>query len=210
MCAICDLRIEFSVDHPMTLNVAVETRRAIDDGALAETATDADPLDGAALRLEAIGLLKAAQRRLEAVLSPPDLLSMPDFFMLMIESRTWAFFHPTAFGFDPSCRPDPPRVSADDDECDRDPAIVVSETVLRQLLLGKFAFERALRNGLVVVDADRDRRAALIAAWSASFPGGNFSRFVCTSWALQTNHTVDGMLPGMPSRPFTQNSEVAP
>ena len=34
MCAICDLRIEFSIEHPMTLSVAVATRKAIDAGVL--------------------------------------------------------------------------------------------------------------------------------------------------------------------------------
>jgi hypothetical protein len=181
MCAICDLRIEFSVDHPMTLNVAVATRRAIDNGTLSPTAAFAEPLDGPALRRDAIDSLKAAQRRLEAALSPPDLLSLPDFFVLMIESRTWAFFHATPFGFDPNCRPDPPRLSADN-ALERDAAIVASETVLRQVLVGKLSFERAVLEGLIFVDADRHRQTGLVSAWSASFPVMGYSRFVCTSW----------------------------
>ncbi len=172
-----DLRIEFSVDHPMTLNVAVATRQAIDDGVLLQ----ADALDGPALRLDAIGSLKAVQRRLEAVLSPPELNALPDFFMLMIESRTWAFFRATDSGFDPNCSPELPRVAAEI-EFDRDAAIVTAETVMRQILLGRLSFAQAVRDGLIVVDADRGRGAALVDAWSASFPDQGFSRFLCTSW----------------------------
>ena len=65
MCAICDLRIEFSVDHPMTLNVAVATRHAIDVGLLPPTDGHAGSSVGMPLRLDAIMSLKGVQRRLE-------------------------------------------------------------------------------------------------------------------------------------------------
>ena len=111
MCSICDLRIEFSVDHPLSLGIAVETRRAIDAGFLPEPrSSDED----SRLRLTAIETLKTAQQRLEQTLRPETLLGLPDFFVLMIESRTWGFFRPTPTGFDPSCRPAPPNVSLDD------------------------------------------------------------------------------------------------
>ena len=88
--------------------------------------------------------------------------------MLMIESRTWAFFHPTESGFDPNCRPDPPRVSAQK-LFDRDAVIVASETAMRQVLLGKTLVRAGARKGLIVVDADRERR------WHSSTHGQRVS-----------------------------------
>ena len=114
---------------------------------------------------------------------------LPDFFTLMIESWTWAFFHPTDSGFDPNCRPDPPRVSAHE-VFDGDAVIVASETALRQVLVGRLSFEQAEQEGLIVVDADHERRVALT-SWSASFPGRGFSRFVCTSWVSEVTGAAE-------------------
>lgn len=184
MCAICDLRIEFGVDHPMSLSVAVATRQAIDNRSLLPTVIGAETLAGMPLRQAAIASLKSVQRRLEAVLSPPELRDLPDFFVLMVESGTWAFFRATEAGFDPTCIPDPPRLSADN-PTDRAAVIVTSETTLRPMLVGKLSFEQALRQGLIVVDADFARQIPLTQAWSASFPVRGFSRFVCTSWVSE-------------------------
>src|SRR5579884_1368049 len=114
MCTICDLRIEFGIDHPLGLSVAVETRRAIDAGLLPEPDDLHDAVARIQLRLSAIETLKAAQQRLEWTQRQDELLALPDFFVLMVESRTWGFFRPTPNGFDPNCRPAPPNVSADD------------------------------------------------------------------------------------------------
>jgi hypothetical protein len=98
--------------------------------------------------------------------------------MLEIESRTWGFFRATASGFDPNCRPDPPRVTAED-AADRDPAIVVSERALRQVLSGKLSFSKAEEQGLIIIDADTSRRATLRKAWDFAYPSSGFSGFIC-------------------------------
>jgi len=175
MCSICDLRIEFSVDHPMSLGVAVETRRAIDVGLLPEPKLS---IDGSRLRLKAIDTLKAAQQRLEQTLRPEELLALPDFFVLMIESRTWAFFRPTPTGFDPNCQPAPPNV-ASDDEAARDAVLVASELAMGEVVAGRLPFDAALREGVLVLDADEARRVALLTVWCAAYPERGFSRFVC-------------------------------
>lgn len=175
MCSICDLRIEFSVDHPMSLGVAVETRRAIDAGLLPEPR---DSLDDGRLRLQAIGALKAAQQRLEQTLPREDLLKLPDFFVLVIESRTWAFFRPTPIGFDPNCQPAPPNVSSGDAAM-RDAVLLASEVAMGELVAGRLPFEAALREGILALDADPGRRAALLNAWRGAYPEMGFSRFVC-------------------------------
>jgi hypothetical protein len=178
MCTICDLRIEFSVDHPMSLSVAVDTRRAIDAGLLPEAESQDDRLSGMRMRLGAIEALKTAQIRLEQILREEELLALPDFFALMIESRTWGFFHPTPNGFDPNCRPEPPNVFADN-AADRDVTLVASETAMRELVAGKLPFERGLEEGVILLDADPARQDLLLAAWSKAYPKIGFSRFVC-------------------------------
>jgi hypothetical protein len=175
MCSICDLRIEFSVDHPSSLGVAVETRRAIDAGLLPEPR---DSIDDGRMRLKAIDTLKAAQQRLEQTLRPEALLELPDFFVLLVESRTWAFFRPTPTGFDPKCQPAPPNV-ASDDAVARDAVLVASELAMGEIVEGRLPFETALRDRVVTLDADATRHSALLSAWSSAYPEMGFSRFVC-------------------------------
>jgi hypothetical protein len=175
MCTICDLRIEFGVDHPLSLGVAVETRRAIDVGLLPEPRSSDE--DGR-LRRTAIETLKTAQQRLEQTLRPETLLALPDFFVFLIESRTWAFFHPTRTGFDPNCRPAPPDV-ASDDEAARDAVLVASEHAMGEVVAGRLPFEKALAERIVALDADSKRHDALLNAWSGAYPEMGFSRFVC-------------------------------
>ena len=177
MCAICDLKIEFSIEHPMSLSVAVATRQAIDAGLLPDPGGQDDPLNGTRLRLEAIAALQAVQRRVAHSLTQDRLLALPDFFTLMIESRTWGFFHPIPDGFDPNCRPDPPRLFVED-ASERDVVVIVSETAMRPVLAGKLPFEQAASQGLIVIDADEPRREILRSAWNAAYPKIGLSRFV--------------------------------
>jgi len=175
MCSICDLRIDFGVDHPMSLDVAVETRRAVDAGLLPQLA---DSMDDGRLRLKAIDTLKAAQQRLEQTLSAEELPSLPDFFVLVIESRTWAFFRSTPTGFDPNCQPAPPNVTSDD-KAARDAVIVTSELAMNEIVAGRLPFETALRERIIALDADETRHSALLNAWNGAYPEAGFSRFVC-------------------------------
>jgi hypothetical protein len=164
--------------HPLTLSVAVATRQAIVAGILPAQPSVPDPLS-MRLRLEAIAALRAVQGRFEQSLSRDVLMALPDFFILMIESRTWGFFHPTSTGFDPDCRPDPPRVTAED-VVERDRVIIVSETAVRQFLSGKLRFEDAAGHNLIMIDADREGRKALESMWETAYPKVGLSRFICT------------------------------
>jgi hypothetical protein len=178
MCSICDLRIEFDFDHPLSLAVAVATRQAIDAGMLPEPDIQDSALAGMRLRLNAIETLRSVQQRLEQTQRQEELLALPDFFVLMIESRTWGFFHPTPNGFDPNCRPGPPNVSADR-IAERDAVLVSSELAMRRIVAGRLPFERALEANIIALDADRSRHGKLTAAWARAYPRIGFSRFVC-------------------------------
>ena len=85
------------------------------------------PSAGMRLRLSAIDTLKTAQQSARTGAAAGGAYpGLPDFFVLMVESRTWGFFHPTSSGFDPNCRPAAPNVSAAD-AAERDAVLVGSE-----------------------------------------------------------------------------------
>jgi hypothetical protein len=178
MCAICDLNIEFSIEHPMTFEVAVATRQAIDSGALPAPEAGGAVVDALAERKKAIDALTGFQRRLEQALSREALLALPEFFVLVIESRTWGFYRPTPSGFDPRCRPSAPRVLAED-PAERDVVVVVSQLAAQQIIAGKMPFADAAARGLIAIDAGDARGDALLSAWRAAYPKIGFSRYVC-------------------------------
>jgi hypothetical protein len=151
MCAICDFKINFDVSHPLALAVAVATRAAIEAGVLPERVADG-PLGNARLRVAAIDTLKELQYRLETAIPSAELLALPDFYVLLVENGTWGFFHATENGFDPEIVPDVPNVTAED-PADRDIVLIAAETTMRGLLDGTLAFDRALSDSLIVLDA---------------------------------------------------------
>ena len=110
MCAICDLNIHFDVEPASALPVALATRRAIEGGRLPAPEFSADPVGDRNPRRLAVRALAGVQQRLEQVHAPEALVALPDFFVLIIESRSWGFFHPTPGGFDPNWTPDAPRI----------------------------------------------------------------------------------------------------
>ncbi len=180
MCTICSLTIEFAVEHPLTLAVAVATRQAIDDDLLPEGAVEEK--DMAQSRHEAVLLLTAMQQRLEQVLSTSRLLALPNFFVLMIESRTWGYFHPTLSGFDVRANPSAPRLEPDENG-ERDSIVLVSQAAAEQLIGGRLPFSQAREIGVVTVDAPELSGALIHSALTAAYPIGAFSDFVCTEVA---------------------------
>lgn len=159
MCTICSLTIDFAVEHPLSLAVAVATRQAIDAGLLPETDAS-EEIDMARSRHQAIVLLTKIQQRLEQVLPTSRLLALPDFFVLVIESRTWGYFRATLNGFDVRANPSAPRLDFDENGV-RDSIVVLSQAAAEELVRGRLPFTRAAWLGTAVVDAP-DSSAALI------------------------------------------------
>lgn len=178
MCSICNLRVEFSIGHPLGLSVAVETRRAIDAGILPEPSGVDNAQAGTPFRRNGADTLRAAQQRIEWTQPHDGLVTLPDFFVLMAESCTWGFFHPTPDGFDPNCNPPPPNVTAND-VTERDVVLVSSDVAMGEIVAGRLPFARALAERIVMLDADQTRSDKLLEAWSKAYPTSRFSRFVC-------------------------------
>ena len=180
MCTICALTIEFAVEHPQSLSVAVATRGAIDAGLLPERPAANE--DMTTSRHQAVVLLTTIQQRLERVLSPSRLLAMPDFYVLMIESRTWGYFRPTLGGFDTRANPSSPRVDPDENG-NRDCTLVISQAAAQAITKGELPFDEALDAGMAFVDASNKLSGVIREALATAYPAGRFSDYVCTEVA---------------------------
>ena len=109
-------------------------------------------------------------------------MRLPSFYVLMIESRTWGYFHPTSGGFDPRATPSPPRVVADENNL-RDAIVVLSQAAAEEITPGRLPFEQALETGVAVIDAPDGEAALIHAALAMAYPVDQFSDFVCTEVA---------------------------
>jgi hypothetical protein len=181
MCTICSLTIEFAVEHPLALAVAVATRQAIETGLLPELVPSQE-MDMTQSRHNATVLLTAMQQRLEQVLPTSRLVALPDFYVLMIESRTWGYFHPTTGGFDANANPSPPRIDFDADGV-RDSTLVISQAAAEELTRGRLPFDFALDANVAAIDAPGTNEQLIRSALMAAYPVGQFSEFVCTEVA---------------------------
>lgn len=150
MCAICDFKVEFSVSHPQALKVAVATRQGIEQGLLRDSATQG-ALANARQKIIAVETLSEFQAHVEAAVPTEQLLGLPDFYVLLIESDTWGFFHPTPDGFDPDVVPDLPDLTATDN-AKRSVVMITAECALRALIEGALDLQHSLDAGLVVLD----------------------------------------------------------
>lgn len=175
MCSICDVRIEFGVGHPQALMVAVATRRAMDAGLLPDKVHDWD-------RALAISLMLNVRNRFERVLAPEDMLELPRFFLLLAETGTWAYFSTEGERvFAPSMQRAPPDdFSGDAGSMGREAVFLATETAMAAMLDGRLPFNRAMSEGVLLIDAAPEEEVALRAAWASSWPVVGFSRFVCS------------------------------
>lgn len=167
MCAICDFKIEFGVGHPQALSVAVATRRAIEAGLLRQVETEAGALAQARMRITAVDTLRALQSRVQQALTAEELLSLPDFYILLIENDTWGFFHATEDGFDPDIMPEPPDVLSEDVEA-RSLVLATSQVAMQAWLDREIDTAQLTSQSLLFVDGPLARRSALQSMLAAS------------------------------------------
>jgi hypothetical protein len=160
MCAICNFKLEFGISHPLALPVAVAARNAIEAGLIAPLEASEGALSAARMRMSAVDALNQLQARIEDAHGDDALLALPDFYVLLIENDTWAFFHATTDGFDPDIVPQMPDLDATD-EAKRGRIIVTSEAALRGWLNADFDAGRALADSLFMIDAPEGDSACL-------------------------------------------------
>ncbi|SDR33956.1 hypothetical protein SAMN05443245_4814 [Paraburkholderia fungorum] len=169
MCAICNFKIDFGVGHPLALSVAVATRKAIESGMVEPIDATTGALSAARTRISSIEALNLLQARIEGAHREDALLTLPDFYVLLIENDTWGFFHATTSGFDPDIVPDMPDLTTDD-ETKRSNIIITSEAGTRAWMDGGFSIETALHNELFMFDAPEHSVLALTQMLTVSDP----------------------------------------
>ncbi|WP_147309880.1 hypothetical protein [Paraburkholderia sp. BL6669N2] len=160
--------MEFDIGHPQALAVAVATRAAIEAGVLTEDVFDG-PLANAKRRVAAIDALKEFQDQLEAAMELRDLMKLPDFYVLLVESGTWGFFRATESGFDPDVVPGLPDVTADRQE-DRDVVLIAAKSSLRTVIKREISASRAFSDELFALDAGPVDSEMLRSVMSKTFP----------------------------------------
>ncbi|CAB3810798.1 hypothetical protein [Paraburkholderia fynbosensis] len=167
MCAICDFKIEFGVGHPQALAVAVATRKAIEAGLLRQLETEEGALAQARLRMTAVDTLNGLQDRVQEALTVDDLLSLPDFYVLLIENETWGFFHATEDGFDPDIVPERPDVLSESVEV-RSLVLVTSQVALQAWLDSEINTGQLNTESLLFIDGPAEQRDKLLSMLKAS------------------------------------------
>nr|WKF58852.1 hypothetical protein HUO10_003354 [Paraburkholderia busanensis] len=160
MCAICDFKIEFNVSHPHALTVAVATREAVEAGVLPEQVFDG-ALGSMKMRVVAIDTLGRLQSRMETSVPPAQLAGLPDFYVLLVDSGTWGFFHATESGFDPDIVPEIPEVFPDN-QAERDITLIAAQATIRAILDGRVELDHAMHERLVMLDADDVAAQAIV------------------------------------------------
>ncbi|MDE1184828.1 hypothetical protein [Paraburkholderia sp.] len=166
MCAICDFKIEFSVGHPQALTVAVATRKAIEADLLRQVEVEG-ALAQARLRITAVETLNGLQDRIQEALPVDQLLSLPDFYVLLIENDTWGFFHATPEGFDPDIVPDLPDILSDNID-ERSLVIVTSQVALQAWLGGEINTRQLTTEALLFIDGPRELSDTLLSTLHAA------------------------------------------
>jgi hypothetical protein len=150
-CAFPDTHITLHGDHPETIPVAVAAAQEIAAGRLVPTPA-ADPVDRLALELAVPVKVKDFGRRIAAALPADRIAALPEFFMLLVQTRMWARLRPEPGGFSESCDPVAPELIHAAEE--RGAILITSEPVLRDLALGALGYAEAERRGLVVADGE--------------------------------------------------------
>ncbi|MFM0644593.1 hypothetical protein PQR14_09690 [Paraburkholderia bryophila] len=169
MCAVCEFKIEFGVGHPQALTVAVATRKAIEAGLLQQMDPEEGALAQARLRMKAVDTLNGLQSRIQDALPVDDLLSLPDFYVLLIENETWGFFHATEYGFDPDIVPAPPDVLSENPDA-RSLVMVIAQVALQAWLDREIDNRQLDAESLLFIDGPSEQRDTLLSMLKAVRP----------------------------------------
>ena len=137
--------------------MAVALRKAADRGVIDAAALEA-PRTRAALYIDSVARLHKFRRALAA---SPAASALPASFSLgYVESGLWTRYSQSDGGSEVEVRTDGPA--------DGEAVVLTGEPVLTALLAGTLSVDRAVAEGLVVIDADGRETAAIRQALMAS------------------------------------------
>jgi len=144
------LEVQLESMYPGSLSVAVALRQAADSGVIDAAALEA-PGKGTAFYSDAVRRLQEFQKALAA---SPAAAELPARFSLgFVESHLWARYSQS----DGSIRVDVHT----DGPTDGEAVVLTGEPVLMAVLAGRLSAERALADGLILVQGNESAKAAI-------------------------------------------------
>ena len=144
------LDVQLDGMYPGSLSVAVALRRAADDGVIDAAALEA-PGKRRALYIDSVQRLYAFRK---AIAASPAAVDLPASFSLgYVESRLWTRYSRSGGKIRADIHTDGPAQG--------EAVILTGEPVLTELLAGRLSIERALADGMVVIDADEAKQSAI-------------------------------------------------
>ena len=163
-CGFHNLEMQLESMYPGSLTVAVALHRAGENGVIDAAALEA-PSKGTALYADSVERLRAFRKALAA---SPAAAELPASFSLgYVESHLWSRY---------SLSDGEVRVDIHTDGPAKGEAVVLTgEPVLMEVLAGRLAVDRALADGMIVIDGNESGKAAIRQALKAMFMSDKIS-----------------------------------
>jgi hypothetical protein len=159
------LDVQLESMYPGSLSVAVALRSAADNGLIGAAGLEA-PGEDAVRYSDAVRRLQEFRAILAA---SPAVADLPASFSLgYVESHLWARYSQS----DGSIRVD----IHTDGPTEGEAVVLTGEPVLTELLAGRLSFDRALADGLVLIDGNESEKAAIQQALLATTMANRISR----------------------------------
>jgi len=159
------LEVQLESMYPGSLPVAVALRRAADSSVIDATALEALG-KGTALYVDTVRRLQEFRNTLAA---SPAAAGLPASFSLgYVESRLWSRYSQSGGRIHVDIHTDGP--------VDGEAVVLTGEPVLTEVLAGKLSVDRALADGIILVDGNEGEKAAIRHALKATSLANRISR----------------------------------
>jgi hypothetical protein len=159
------MEVQLESMYPGSLAVAVALRSAADNGLIDAAALEA-PGKGTALYVDTVRRLQEFRNILAA---SPSIADLPASFSLgYVESRLWTRYSQSDGAIRIDIHTDGPA--------EGEAVVLTGEPALTELLAGRLSVNRALADGLVLIDGNESEKAAILHALLATSMASKISR----------------------------------
>jgi hypothetical protein len=164
-CGFHNLEMQLESMYPGSLTVAVAQRRAADNGVIDAAALEAPSKDAAGYT-DAVGRLQDFRTALAA---SPAAAELPASFSLgYVESHLWTRYSQS----DGNVRVD----IHTDGPVEGEAVVLTGEPVLTEVLAGRLSVDRALADGMILIDGNESEKTAIRHALKAASTVNRISR----------------------------------
>lgn len=144
------LEVQLDSMYPGSFPVAVALRKAADSGVIDAAALEA-PGKGGALYIDTVRRLQAFRTTLAA---SPAAVDLPASFSLgYVESRLWTRYSQSGGEIQVDIHTDGPN--------EGEAVVLTGEPVLTEVLAGRLSVDRALADGVILIDGNESEQAAI-------------------------------------------------